>query len=370
MLSCLVMRLGIIGTRGIPNYYGGFEQFAQYLSVGMVERGHEVFVYNSQNHPYKEAIWNKVNIIHKQDPEHAIGTAGQFVYDLNCILDARKRKFDVILNLGYTSSSIWIRLFPRKSILVTNMDGLEWKRTKFSKNVQKFLMYAERLAVKNSDLLVADSLAIQAYIEKKYKKPSHFIAYGAHLFTTPKSEVVSLYNVMPYAYTLLIARMEPENNIEIILEGVQRSFSDNICLVVGNFKNKFGTYLVDKFKDENRIVFVGPVYDLTVLNNLRYYCRYYFHGHSVGGTNPSLLEAMACNCLIVSHNNEFNKSVLGENALYFDHSDDITSILNNIYDPSLKQTMAEINRKKIETTYSWTTIINAYESLMLSSIKK
>src|SRR5690554_5028213 len=101
------MKIAILGTRGIPNQYGGFEQCAQYLSEGLKKRGHSIYVYNSHEHPFKKDNWNGVNIIHKFDPEKNIGTAGQFIYDLNCILDCRQRNFDVILQLGYTSSSIW-----------------------------------------------------------------------------------------------------------------------------------------------------------------------------------------------------------------------------------------------------------------------
>lgn len=363
------MKVAIIGTRGIPNHYGGFEQFAQFLSEGLVKKGHEVAVYNSHNHPFREKTWRGVNIIHKYDPEFRIGTAGQFMYDLNCILDTRKRKFDVILNLGYTSSSVWSRLFPRRPVLITNMDGLEWKRTKFSKKVQRFLMYAEKLAVKHSDVLVADSEAIKDYITEKYAKPSHFIAYGAHLFTTPNQQITDRYQLRPYGYNILVARMEPENNIEVILDGVSQSKSEEPCLVVGNYGNKFGTYLAEKFRNEKRIIFMGPVYDLEILNNLRYFSRYYFHGHSVGGTNPSLLEAMASNCFIISHNNEFNKSVLRDNALYFNNADDIATILDKPYDTSLKDSFTKSNKQKIETTYSWENIIQLYENLMLSSLK-
>ncbi len=363
------MKIGIIGTRGIPNNYGGFEQFAEYLSVGLVKKGHEVFVYNSHNHSYKESTWNGVQIIHKYDPEFKIGTAGQFIYDLNCIIDSRKRRFDVILNLGYTSSSVWSRFFPSKSLLITNMDGLEWKRTKFSKKVQRFLKYAEKLAVKHSDVLVADSEAIKDYLHKTYGAHSHFIAYGAEVFQNPHEDVIGSYKVSVYGYNMLVARMEPENNIEIILDGVHKSSGKEKCLVIGNFKNEFGTYLFQKYSSDDRIVFLGAVYDLSILNNLRFYSRYYFHGHSVGGTNPSLLEAMASSCFIISHNNEFNKSVLRDNALYFNNAADITTLLDKPYDTSLKASYIMCNKQKIETTYSWENIINLYETLMLNSLK-
>ena len=222
------MRIAIIGTRGIPNYHGGFEQFAQYFATYAQERGHEVYVYNSHNHPYKEEEYKNVKIIHCFDPEKNIGTIGQFIYDFNCIIDSRKRNYDVILQLGYTSSSIWGWLLPKKSVILTNMDGLEWKRSKYSKKVQKFLMYAEKLAVKTSDYLIADSKGIQSYLKEKYNSGSEFIAYGANIFTPNSGEniIQESFQLIPNEYFVLVARMEPENNIEMILDGYVNSNSN------------------------------------------------------------------------------------------------------------------------------------------------
>ena len=164
------MKIAILGTRGIPNHYSGFEQFAEFFSVFLVEKGHDVYVYNSHDHLYQEKTFNGVNLIHQYDPEYKFGTFGQFIYDYNCIMDSRKRNFDIILQLGYTSNSIWFFLLPKKPIIITNMDGLEWKRSKYSKPVQQFLRFAERLAVKSSDFLISDSLGIQKYIDSKYCK--------------------------------------------------------------------------------------------------------------------------------------------------------------------------------------------------------
>lgn len=359
------MKIAIIGTRGIPNNYGGFEQLAQYLSLGLIEKGHEVYVYNSDKHDYKDKIWKGVNIIHKQDPEKYIGAIGQFIYDLNCIINARKHNFDVILNLGYTSSSIWMRLFPKKSRVITNMDGLEWKRSKYSKNVQKYLMYAENLAVKHSDFLVADSKAIQVYLLQKYKVQSAFIAYGAKLFNKPDTEKLLPFAVEAYKYNMLIARMEPENNIETILDGVSRSKNNVPFLVIGNSKNKFGLYLIQKFKDDKRIIFSGSIYDESLVDNLRYFSNLYFHGHSVGGTNPSLLEAMGCKSLIMAHDNEFNKSVLGNSAYYFKDSNEISDMLDVDIDYETRKKFTDSNIIKIESDYSWGKIIELYEKVML-----
>jgi len=174
----IVMKIAILGTRGVPNYYGGFEQFAEFFSVYLVEQGHEVYVYNSHNHPYQEKTFHGVNIIHQKDPEHKMGTFGQFIYDYNCILDSKKRDFDIILQLGYTSNSIWFFLLPKKPIIITNMDGLEWKRTKYSRPVKQFLKFAERLAAVNSDYLISDSLGIKKYLAEKYAGHMVINIYG------------------------------------------------------------------------------------------------------------------------------------------------------------------------------------------------
>ena len=359
------MKIAILGTRGIPNNHGGFEQFAEYLSKYLIDQNHKVYVYNSSTHPYQQKTWNGVNIIHCKDFENRIGTAGQFIYDFNCILDSRKRDFDIILQLGYTSSSIWGWLLPKETVVATNMDGLEWKRSKYSKPVRKFLKIAERLAIKYSDFLVADSIGIQDYLKEEYKKESEYIAYGAEIFENPNLEVLGTYDVEPYDYDMLIARLEPENNIEVILDGVSNN-NQRTFLVVGKHQTKFGEYLKTKYKDFNHIKFLGGIYNFNHLNNLRYFSNLYFHGHSVGGTNPSLLEAMASNCFIIANNNIFNKGVLEGNALYFDNSEDLDVLLEKRKEEY--HYMVDENKKKIERELNWSYINNKYEAYLIQCL--
>lgn len=362
------MKIGILGTRGIPNNYGGFEQFAQYLSEYLVnKKGHSVYVYNSHKHPYQKKNWNGVNIIHKYDPEHKVGTAGQFLYDLNCILDCRKRNFDAILQLGYTSNSVWGWLLPKKSVVITNMDGLEWKRSKYGHLVKSFLLFAEKLAVKNSDYLIADSTGIENYIKRKYGKNSYYIPYGAFPITESCQKPLDQYDVKPYYYDLVIARLQPENNIELILEGVLLSSSVRKCLVIGDHQTKYGRFLKNKFNSD-RIVFLGGIYNIDVLNNLRYYSQIYFHGHSVGGTNPSLLEAMASKALICAHDNEFNRAILNDDAFYFKNTNDIIHLLNQAINKKDHSFLVN-NFQKIIGIYSWDTINKQYTTFIESCTK-
>jgi glycosyltransferase involved in cell wall biosynthesis len=364
------MRIAIIGTRGIPNHYGGFEQFAEYLSIGLVKRGFGVTVYNSHNHPYQGKEWNGVQLIHLNDPEHKYGTFGQFIYDLNCIRDLRKRQVDIILQLGYTSSSVWGSLLPRRVPVTTNMDGLEWKRTKYSKPVKRFLQYAEKLGIRYSDYLISDSIGIQQYLKEKYKKESVYIPYGSHVFEQPDDSQISPYDVRAYLYNMLIARLEPENSIETILTGAAQSPTKMPFLVVGKHNTKYGDFLKEKYAADKHIRFIGGIYDINILNNLRYFSKLYFHGHTVGGTNPSLLEAMGSGALICAHNNLFNRSILGDDALYFEDAQTISRLLNIVKKEDVAHTsMLKNNLRKIKEIYNWDIIIDQYVEHFLD-IKK
>lgn len=356
------MRIAILGTRGIPNHYGGFEQFAEFFSVYLSEKGHEVYVYNSHNHPYQGKTFKGVNILHQNDPEHKVGTFGQFIYDYNCILDSRKRDFDIILQLGYTSNSVWYFLLPKKSIVITNMDGMEWKRTKYSKKTQRMLMYAEKLAVKSSDFLISDSIGIQNYLQEKYQKSSAYIAYGATIFENSDESILKKYALEKYNFNMILARLEPENSIEMILDGVVLSNDKTTMLVIGDHKKKFGEYLKEKFKNHPNIIFYGALYNLQDLNNLRCFSNLYFHGHTVGGTNPSLLEAMASQAMILAHNNDFNKSILKENAFYFSSSEEVKDLILRIKKNDNLQ-IIQNNLEAISKEFNWEKINGEYLQL-------
>lgn len=356
------MKIAILGTRGVPNYYGGFEQFAEFFSVYLVEQGHEVYCYNSHNHPFQEKNFKGVNIIHQHDPEYKYGTFGQFIYDYNCIMDSRKRDFDIILQLGYTSNSIWYFLLPKKPINIINMDGIEWKRSKYSRPVQQFLKFAERLAAKSGDYLVSDSLGIQQFLLKRYNKQSTYIAYGAHTFDAPREEIIKEYQVEKGNYNMIMARFEPENNLDMVLEGVALCEEKTTILVIGKHETKYGSYLKDKFKNHTNIKFMGALYNLDHLNNLRYFSNLYFHGHSVGGTNPSLLEAMASQALVIAHNNEFNKGILKENSYYFSNPVEVKNILKTIKkNDNLR--LVQNNFEAIEKEFNWNKINGQYLQL-------
>ena len=355
----------MIGTRGIPNQYGGFEQMLQFLAPGLAAKGHSVYVYNPHHHSYKENTWKGVNIIHRHDPEKTWGTAGQFIYDLNCINDARKRGFDVLLHFGYTSDAVFYSHWPR-CINIVNMDGLEWKRSKYNRLTQRFLKWSEKLAATHANKLIADSPIIAEMLWNSYKVGATYIPYGAKRFLDPDRNLLEKIPVVANEYYLVIARMEPENNIEMIIRGWEAAQTKFPLIIVGNSDNNYGRHIRSKYAD-SKIKFTGSLYDLTLLNNLRYYCRGYFHGHSVGGTNPSLLEAMASGADIMAHDNPFNRQVL-EGGHFFKSEADITTYINSERDEMELTRQREANYLRIDTQYSWSKIIQDYEALILEAV--
>ena len=246
------------------------------------------------------------------------------------------------------------------------MDGLEWKRSKYSKYVQRFLKYAEKLAVNSSDQLVADSPGIQDYLKKEYSTQSSFIAYPAKEVMIFDESLLKEYSLEPGKYDLVIARMEPENNIEEILKSYENSSAK--LILFGSYNNKFGSYLKNKYTGIN-ILFAGALYNKSTLNSLRHFCRYYLHGHSVGGTNPSLLEAMSCGCHVISNDNPFNRAVLKNNAMYFNDSSDLIGIINTEIDVIEKDRFLSNNQKAIRDEYSTEKIGKKYLDLFISHVK-
>ena len=365
------MKIAFISTRGIPNNYGGFEQFAEYISVGLVRRGHEVVVYSPHFHPYREPDYKGVRIKHIYSPEKWMGSSvGSFFYDFLSLRDAlKKEKFDIIYEAGYTSivpAYIWFNVKRIKyPLFTTNMDGLEYKRTKFNKWVQNFVFWEERMAVKHSHYLIADNMGIHDYYKEKYGKESKFLAYGADVHEDYDVDVLKEYGLEAGGYFIVVARLEPENNLFMAIEGYLASnqYGKRPLVVVGKTNTPYGEHLVERYGRDRNIRFVGGIYDFRKLNSIRHYSYAYFHGHSVGGTNPSLLEAMASGCFILAHDNIFNRAVLGENALYYGSTDAATEMLDGI-DQAVsihKKEYTERNLEVIRRDYSWEKLVDEHE---------
>lgn len=359
------MKIAILGTRGIPNTYGGFEQCAEIISAYMVRDGHHLTVYNPTDHGFKENMLNGVHIVNIFSNEKKLSFLNVFVFDYLCLRHAVTCDYDVILELGYHPASLFYTLKKQTNAkIITNMAGLEWKRSKWGKTTQKFIRYLEKLAVQKSDGIISDNKGIQEYYLKEYNKDSYMVAYGAMLHDDFEESYLEQYNLEKNNYYMLMARLQPDNNFEMILDGFVKSGITKPFIVVGGYDNKYGKYLIDRYKHRGNIQFIGGLYDYDVLSSLRHFSHRYFHGHASGGTNPSLLEAMATKTFIVAHDNVFNRYVLGDEGEYFSSSDEVAEILSEKVDDTFKNNCLDKNRMKIETEYNWDKIAQQYIDIM------
>jgi glycosyltransferase involved in cell wall biosynthesis len=356
-----VLSIGIIGTRGIPNRYGGFEACAEQIGKRLVKMGHEVTVYCGKDHPVKDKQWEGIKRILTTNPEVKLGSFGQFLYDLYCNMDSRKRGFDAILHLGYTSDSIWYRLWSKRSRHLVNMDGLEWQRQKYHPWVRMFLRKAEKMAVKRADCLIADNPAIETYLRKKYNSDIRMIPYGAEIPDGISQSLIPS-GLEEGGYDLIVARMEPENNIQTAIEAKISSKNKLPLLIIGN-ENKYSKYLQKKYHNQDHILFHEAVYDAQKLNSIRRFARYYIHGHSAGGTNPSLLEAMACECNIIANDNPFNRAVLGKRAMFFSGASDLDQYFRKQTPVAFSEWRKE-NLQRIKKVYNWDIVSKSYEQVL------
>lgn len=366
------MKIAITGTRGIPNRYGGFEQFAQKLSLGLAAKGHDVWVYNTQSHQYRKREYCGVRIVSKPSPERLIGSSANYLYDFICLRNAIRHQADVVLECGFASAApSYPFLNLKKTRLVTQMDGEEWKRVKWGKQIRRIIRKSIVKTIRYSDALVCDHPEILKFYATNYGLQPIYIPYGADIIGAGDKTVLEAFKLVAGHYYLAIARMEPENNIRHIIKGYLAAELDDPLIVVGEYRGKYGRQLQREFSNSKQIIFAGGIYHEESLDNLRHFSTALIQGHSVGGTNPSLLEAMAAGALIIAHDNPFNRYILEEDSLYFKSQEELTLLLREMENTySLSKEMIRNNQEKIRTNYQWVDIIKRYEDLFEDLIRK
>lgn len=366
------MKLAILGTRGIPAQYGGFETFAEEISVRLVEQGIDVTVF-CEKKCNEEKIQEYKGVKLKYISTPNFGAITPIIVDLLSIWGARK-DYDLVYMLGYGGSPFFFipRLFGK--VVWVNMDGLEWKRSKWSFLARLYIKFTEKIAMYSANKIIADAQAIydDLYVRYRNNFSSAVIPYGAYTINqAPAQMILDEYNLFVNCYYLVVCRLEPENHILEIIRGYMNSNSNIPLVIVGNHKvnSQYVSTLVSF--SSRKVIFLGSIYDQEKLQALRYYCYAYFHGHCVGGTNPSLLEAMGASNIVIAHKNSFNKEVLGCNALYFDNEDKVAKIVMDLehnYDnySSFKKNVKLI----IENKYTWENITQQYLQEIFNYDKK
>lgn len=368
--SPAVLKIAVLGAKGIPASYGGFETFAEQLSIRLAARGHEVTVYaEGDDTPVADSFYQGVRVRHKRRPRW--GPASVLAYDCACLWDAR-REYDLVYMLGYGAA--WACWWPRVFGVPVwiNVDGLEWARSKWGRAARLYLRCMEWVASRVATRLIADADAIAQRFRQTYPRgaPSSFIAYGAHLVQEGDVDpcVLSTWGLQPHRYMLVVARPEPENHILEIVRGYVMHGGDWPLIVVGDVSGAtaYQQQLLQQASDQVR--FLGGIYDAGQLASLRVYAACYLHGHSVGGTNPSLLEALACGNWVIAHDNLFNREVARDAADYFETPEQLARSLDAVVtrSESMRRQSSQRARAIIAEHYTWDGITDAYETLMRS----
>jgi glycosyltransferase involved in cell wall biosynthesis len=358
--------LRIAGSRGIPANHGGFETFAERLAVHLSRNGWEVTVYcqSEAGGTLQESIWQGVKRIHI--PVRLKGALGTVEFDLKTTWHAAHSP-GLVLSLGYGTSifSVLYRVYRRTNLI--NMDGLEWRRQKWSRLQRAWLYANERLGCWLGDHLIADHPAIKEHLATRVRGSKiSMIAYGADCVESADVRQLARVRVRPQGYALVVGRIEPENSVLEIVESFSRKRQGIELLVLGRFDRESNPYhgkVLDAASKEVR--FPGAIYDSPLLAALRLYAKAYIHGHQVGGTNPSLVEALGAGAPIIAHDNPFNRWVAGDGAVYFDGREQCEKQLDLVLrDDLVRRRMSALNRARHATYFTWDKILTQYEALL------
>jgi len=360
------MHVMILGCRGIPANHGGFETFAEDLAVFLTGRGHNVTVYchASPGKRCSEDLWNGIRRVHIPAQTNPFGT---LTFDWKAILHSSKQK-GVVLNLGYNTAFFNSIHRLRGVPCVMNMDGIEWKRQKWTLPQRVWLWMNEIWGATIANHLVADHPEISKHLQRHTPaRKITTIYYGAEEAQPMDESCLQPYGIKSKEYYLVIARPEPENSILTIVSAYSKRPRHAKLVVLGNYIPNSNPYH-RKVMDESSpgVCFLGSIYSREIVQALRFHAKGYIHGHTVGGTNPSLVEALAAGNAIISHDNRFNRWVAGKSAQYFGTTDSLARILDRVEDdPALLLTMENGSRQRHREQFMQQDILASYEEILL-----
>lgn len=361
-------KVAIIGTVGLPAKYGGFETLADHLVTNLSDK-YDFTVYCSkkkytkeeQLETYKGAKLEYINL-------DANGVQS-IPYDTISILKAL-RKNDVLLILGVAGAWIlpFVKLFTNKKIIIS-IDGIEWKRDKWPLFAKLYLWWAEKIAVQYSHIDISDNESIQDYTALRYETLSRVIEYGADhtMQVTPTNEDFTKYPFMEQDYAVKVCRIEPENNVHMVLEAFKQSAQMNLVLV-GNWNNSdYGKDLKKQYGNVENIILLDPIYNQREIDLIRGNAAIYIHGHSAGGTNPSLVEAMYLELPIMAFDVSYNKTTTENKALYFSSTDGLIKMMSLISETQMGKMRKEMKSIAIRR-YTWKIVSDKYNLLIKEAL--
>jgi len=355
----------ILGTRGIPAAHGGFETFAEKLALFLVARGWQVGVYCQKDVErvgtrFGTRRWNGIELIDVEVVDR--GPVSTLEFDWLCVRHAARSKA-VCLVLGYNGGAFlpWLRLAGRP--ILTNMDGIEWKRPKWSMPVRAWFWVNEWIAAWASNRLVADHPIIADHLATR--RPRSAIAtipYGGDPVEAAAPAPIEAMGLAPDRYLVSIARIEPDNNIHTLVEAFSTKRRGVKLVVLGNLSQEREYHRALRASASDEVLFPGAIYDPAMVKALRFHARAYLHGHTVGGTNPSLVEALWAGSAVIAHDNPYNRGTAGPGQFYFRDSEGCAAALDRVIADDAAVAAARQAARARSAEFDWDTILATYES--------
>ena len=357
------LRIAMIGTRGVPAHYGGFETAIEEVGRRLADRGHQVLVYCRNPDPATPLPANYLGMRLIELPAlrrrslETLSHTGLSVQHL-----VRRTHPDVALVFNAANAPYLPVLRAARIPVATHVDGLEWRRGKWGPAGRRYYRAAEAAAVRLSDAIIADAQGIADYYAEEFGAPTALIAYGAPL-TRAGSERLGEMDLRPGSFHLLVARFEPENHVDVVVEGYVRSDAVLPLVVVGSapYSDAY-TERIASLADE-RVRLPGGIWDQELLDQLYAGALVYYHGHSVGGTNPSLLRAIGAGAAVDAFDVSFNREVLGEAGRYWTTPDEVAALVVSAESDVEAQTARGEESRKRAALYDWDEVASGYEAL-------
>ena len=358
------MKIAIIGTVGVPAQYGGFETLVEnILDHTGGEVCYEVYCSGKIYKENRAKQYKNARLVYL--PFKANGWQS-IPYDVASIFRALFSS-DKLLILGTSGCVVLpiIRLFSKKEIIV-NIDGLEHRREKWGKLAKRFLKLSESMAVRFANVVIADNVAIQQYVKTEYGKDAVVVEYGGnHVLEKGNDTFLDKLRLLKQDFAFTVCRIEPENNIHVILEAFKQMPNEKLVAVGNWHKSVYGQQLRQQYGDCENIYMLDAIYDIQSLNGLRENCRYYVHGHSAGGTNPSLVEAMSLGLPVVAFDVVYNRETTENKAFYFQDGKSLIKTVASLSADPLNANAAAM-KEVAQRRYRWDIIVKKYEDLFKS----
>ncbi|MFA7515723.1 MAG: DUF1972 domain-containing protein [Candidatus Ratteibacteria bacterium] len=359
------MKIALIGTRGIPAQYGGFETCAQELALSFVRKGHRVAVSCRRNlYPLRPSNWKGVSLFYPPAiPLSGIETLSHTFFAMVWILFTSQDAV-LIFNAANSPAALFAKIFGKR--VVVNVDGLEWKRAKWGYMARTYYRVSTLLSCFLADAVVADSRAIGDYYARRGIS-SHFISYGARIGDSSPIKILEKFSLTEKRYFFMGSRLEPENNHLLAIRSFLKADIPGAVLAIagGSAKNSFYRKQLRQYASE-RIFFLGPVYDPAEYRALQEHAVAYMHGNEVGGTNPSLLQAMAAGSYIIALDVPFNREVLGDTGHYVVKEEKILAEeFQRAWNmPEEREQYGKRARERVSLLYCWEEVASSYEDLL------